>query len=166
MFAIVRNAAVAYGAASLLIVFLAASTPSGAQQIGDPIAIRAGESIDVTEVYWIQDCRSLLKGFGGVEILKGGLPGLTLTIRPEHVYARRQNCRDKVPGGTVVAHAGDVDAAHARGVVEFRVLYDTDNGPRESLHRRLFVLYQAATPQPSASPPASASPGPTSSPGR
>jgi len=124
-------------------------------QSGDAVGVRSGESIDLNAVYWISNCQSLLKRFRGVEILQG-LPGLTLTIREEPVYARRQNCRDKVRGGTVVLTATGVDAKES-GTLEYRVLYDTEDGPRESLHTRKIVVYPAQ-PAPSASPSPSQSP--------
>lgn len=120
------------------------------------IEVRSGASVDLGPVYWILDCKSKLVRFGAIDIVNGP-PGITLTIREEQVYARRQNCRDKVPGGTVVLSATGVESKES-GTLEYRVHYDTEDGHRESFHTRNIVVYPTS---PSPLPISSPSPSPS-----
>ena len=103
------------------------------------IALKNGESADLGAVYWISNCRSLLKSFAGVDVLEGP-PGVVLSIREDMVYARRQNCPNKVPGGIVVATAKDVQSK-ASGILRYRVRYNTSDGERQSTHSVQISLY-------------------------
>ncbi len=142
-------------ATSVLAFPLMSSPQSGSETI----TIRSGESADIRAVYWISDCTSHLRRLVGVEALQS-LPGLTLTIREEQVYASKQHCPTKVPGGTVVAHAANITLREA-GTIEFRVTYDTEDGYRQSLHHQPLIIEPATAPSPSASPSGSPSPLPT-----
>ena len=124
--------------------------PASAQN--DTVAVRSGERADVRTVYWVDaSCSSRLVRFRGIDVLQG-VPGVTLSIREEKVFASRWHCPEKVPGGTVVLSASEV-ASKASGTLEFRVLYDTQDGPRQSYHKIDVVLYPSVTtPTPSAVP--------------
>ena len=98
----------------------------------DEISLRAGESADVHAVYWVSNCRSILKSFAGVDVVEGP-PGVTLSIREEDVYARRQNCSEKIPGGIVVVTAKDVPAKIS-STLKYRVRYNTEDGLKQSNH--------------------------------
>lgn len=103
------------------------------------ISLRKDESADLGSLYWISNCISTLKDFGGVEILEGP-PGIELTIRQEAVYATRQNCAAPVPGGTVVLTAKDIPAKF-EGTLRYRVRYNLqDGGTRQSNHSTVILL--------------------------
>jgi hypothetical protein len=103
------------------------------------ISLKNNESAEINTVYWISKCKSILKSFAGVDILEG-LPGITLTIKEELVYARRQNCPNKVPGGKVIATARDTNAA-VSGIVKYRVRYNTLDGDRQSAYSVVISLF-------------------------
>lgn len=110
-----------------------------ASAYAEEISLKAGESVDLGTAYWIQNCQSILKGFGGVDLLEGP-PGIDLTIREESVTARRQNCPSKIPGGTVVLTAREVQSKFS-GVLKYRVRYKTEDGDRQSSHSKTISLY-------------------------
>lgn len=95
------------------------------------VALKNGESADVFPVYWIANCKSILKSFAGVDMLQGP-SGLSFSLREEPVVARRQNCPEKVPGAMLVANAKDV-AATFTGTAQVRVKYVTEDGNKQSL---------------------------------
>src|SRR6266852_420449 len=65
------------------------------------IVLKSGESTEFGPTYWIANCKSLVIGLPVIEVLEGP-PELILTFKEGMVTARRQNCPNKVAGGTVV----------------------------------------------------------------
>lgn len=116
------------------ICILAASTANA-----QDISLKTGESADLGAAYWINNCRSLLNSFAGVDVLDGP-PGIVLSIREEDVYARRQNCPEKVRGGVIVVTARDVPL-RSSSVLKYRVRYNTSDGQRQSTHSVAINLY-------------------------
>ena len=102
----------------------------------EPLVLKAGEKADLGSAYWISrsQCKSLLKSFGGVDLLEGP-PGIELTIREENVVARRQNCPDPVPGGMVVLAIGELSSKY-QGTIKYQVRYKTEDGDQTSTHQR------------------------------
>jgi hypothetical protein len=93
------------------------------------IALRNGESTELGELYWISNCRSLLKSTPEAEILDGP-PGLSVSVKQSMVLPRYQNCPNKVPGGTLLVSAKDVeDPSLSR--ITVRVTYRTKDGERQ-----------------------------------
>ena len=111
------------------------SVPASAQAV----SLKNGETAQLGQVYWVANCKSLLKSFAGVDILEGP-PGVSLSIKKDLVYARRQNCPEKVPGGYVVATAKGVKAS-VSGTLNYRVRYNTVDGPKQSSHSVKINLY-------------------------
>ena len=102
------------------------------------LALKAGESADLFPVYWVQNCKSNLKGFLGVDVLSGP-SGVQAALREEPVEARRQGCASKVPGAMLVLKA-DPAAAEFDGTVRLRVRYSTEDGEKQSVHTvKLFI---------------------------
>jgi hypothetical protein len=100
------------------------------------VAIKSGESIDLGEVYWVVNCRSLLKETPTVEILDGP-PQLSASIKEAMVLPRTQGCSKKVSGGMLVVSAKDVeDPSFTR--LTLRILYKTRDGDRK--YSRVFNL--------------------------
>jgi hypothetical protein len=113
------------------IALVLSETAANAQTIiGSPtIALKSGESTDVGPVYWISHCKSLLKSPPEVEILDGP-SAVTATIREEMVLPRYQNCASKIPGGTLVLAAKEIeDPSYTRLTV--RVTFKTRDGDRK-----------------------------------
>ena len=110
--------------------------PASAQDL----SIKSGESIDLHSVYWIRNCKSLLKSFLGVDVLEGP-PGITLSLREEPVQtSARQNCQASVPGAMVVATAKQGLTKNVE-TLKFRVRYETEEGQRQSSHSYKVYVY-------------------------
>ena len=92
------------------------------------LALKSGESVDLSPVYWVVQCRSIMIGLPTVEILEGP-PGVFLSIREGMVLPRRQNCATPVPGGTLVISAKDI-AEPADAKLAYRLKYKTKDGER------------------------------------
>src|SRR4051812_5980224 len=72
------------------------------------IALRSGESAELGHLYWIVNCRSVLKSTPEAEILDGP-PGVSLAIKTSMITPRAQRCSNQVPGGTLVITAGNIE---------------------------------------------------------
>jgi hypothetical protein len=96
------------------------------------VALKSGESADLNAVYWVENCRSILKDFAGVEILEGP-SGVVMSLREQPVRARRQNCPENVPGAIVVVTVKEV-TEKASATVRYRVKYNTEDGQKQSSH--------------------------------
>jgi ribosomal protein L21 len=96
------------------------------------IALKNGESAELQQVYWVTNCRSVMVGTPVIEILEGP-EEVTLALKEGMVLPRRQNCANKVPGGTVVVTAKDVTEPK-QGKLTYRVKYKTKDGERQSGH--------------------------------
>jgi hypothetical protein len=93
------------------------------------LALKSGESTEVGNVYYITNCKSLLKSTPEVEILEGP-PGVSASIKEAMVLPRFQNCPAKVPGGTLVVSAKDIeDSSYSR--LTLRIIYKTKDGDRK-----------------------------------
>lgn len=96
------------------------------------IALKSGESTEVGDVYYISNCRSLLKGTPEVEVLDGP-PGVSASIKEAMVLPRWQSCANRVQGGTLVISAKDIeDPSYTR--LTIRILYKTKDGDRKRSH--------------------------------
>jgi hypothetical protein len=88
------------------IVGIAGSAAAHAQTItgSATIALKSGESAEVGDLYFVTNCRSILKGTPDVEILDGP-PGISVAIKAAMVTPRAQRCSNQVPGGKLVISA-------------------------------------------------------------
>jgi hypothetical protein len=118
-------AAVLTALASLTAPATAQTITSGAQTI----ALKSGESTELGEVYWISNCRSLLKSTPKAELLEGPAE-LTVAVTEAMVLPRYQNCAKKVPGGKLTVSAKEIsDPSISR--ITVRVTYPTKDGDRQ-----------------------------------
>jgi hypothetical protein len=85
----------------------------------EEISLKSNETAEINTVFWISQCKSILKSIAGVDLLEAP-PGITLTIKEEVVNVRRQNCEAKVPGGKVIATARDIKDP-VSGTLRYRV---------------------------------------------
>ena len=93
------------------------------------IALKSGETADLGVLYYISNCKSILKATPGAEIIDGP-PGVSVSVREEMVLPRRQNCAKRVAGGTLVISAKDIeDESFTRLTV--RITYKTKDGDRK-----------------------------------
>src|SRR5258708_16917589 len=61
------------------------------------ISLKSGETIELRNVSFIRNCRSILKETPVIEVLEGP-EELTLTIKPAMVVRRSDNCSNPVAG--------------------------------------------------------------------
>src|SRR4051812_13274671 len=83
------------------VVTVGLGAPTQAQQ---RLALKNGESVDIGQVFFISNCRSIVIGQPEVEILDGP-DEVTLSIRPEMVLPRAHKCAKLVQGGILVVTA-------------------------------------------------------------
>jgi hypothetical protein len=103
------------------------------------IALKSGESSEVTVLYWVSNCRSLLTATPQVEILDGP-PGVTASVKEDMVYARAQKCANPVKGGRLIVSANNIED-QSISTLTLRVTYKTRDGERkfsELLNLELF----------------------------
>jgi hypothetical protein len=105
------------------------SAGAQAQQVKIPIALKSGESIEVADLAWTANCRSILKSTPEVEILDGP-PGVTASVKEANVIPRAQNCAKPVQGGKLVISAKDIDD-ESNTTLTIRITYRTRDGDRK-----------------------------------
>ena len=93
------------------------------------IALKSGESIEVGDVFYVTNCKSILQSTPEVEIVDGP-PGVTATVKEKMVLPRVGRCANRVPGGTVVLTAKDVEDPSYTPLT-LRVTYKTKDGERK-----------------------------------
>lgn len=100
------------------------------------IAIKSGETIELGQVYWVDQCRSILKSLPEVEVLDGP-EQISASIREAMVLPRWMGCAKKIAGGVLVISAKDIeDPSFTR--LTLRIKYDTKDGVRK--YSRVFNL--------------------------
>lgn len=129
-------------AAALLLLPAAAV----AQQEGlRVLALKGGEVHEVQEVWFVSNCRSMLKAPPEVEKLEGP-PEITLKVEPAMVIPRRFNCAKPIEGGKVIVTVGEVKAA-SRSKLVYRTLYRTKEGDRHVGQVYEVSLYPGPAPK-------------------
>jgi hypothetical protein len=114
------------------IVGIAGSAAAHAQTItgSATIALKSGESAEVGDLYFVTNCRSILKGTPDVEILDGP-PGISVAIKAAMVTPRAQRCSNQVPGGKLVISAEKIEDPSYTPLT-IRITYHTRDGDRKS----------------------------------
>jgi len=114
---------------------------AGAAAQGEPprISLKSGETVELRNVFFTRNCKSILKETPVIEVLEGP-EELTLTIKPTMVVPRSDNCSNPVAGGTVVATAKDVKAPK-EAKLTYRVKYKTLEGDRQNARVYLVSLF-------------------------
>ena len=110
-----------------------------AQEEPPRISLKSGETVELRNVSFTRNCRSILKENPVIEVLEGP-EELTLTIKPAMVVLRSDNCSNPVQGGIVVATAKDVKAPKESRLT-YRVKYKTLEGDRQVARFYLVSLF-------------------------
>jgi hypothetical protein len=111
------------------IAIFAHSAGADAQDESPRVSLKSGETIELGNVFFTRNCRSILTETPVIEVLEGPVE-LTLSIKPAMVVARSNNCSNQVQGGTVVATAKDIKAP-TESKLTYRVKYKTLEGDRQ-----------------------------------
>jgi hypothetical protein len=96
------------------------------------IALRSGESTDITKLYYVANCKSILKSVPEAEIIDAP-PVVTVSVREDLVLPRAQGCAKPVKGGILVISAKDIEDLSYIPVT-VRITYRTRDGDRKFSH--------------------------------
>jgi hypothetical protein len=116
-----------------------AGAGANAQEETPRISLKSGETVELRNVFFTRNCRSIMTETPVIEVLEGP-EELTLTIKPGMVVPRGDNCSNQVPGGTVVATAKEVKAPK-ESKLTYRVKYKTLEGERQISRVYLVSLF-------------------------
>jgi hypothetical protein len=115
----------------ILCVAAASASLGIAAQVADVIALKSGETAEIGNVFWVANCRSLLKGAMSVEILEGP-PDVTASIRDQKIVPHKYNCAKPVDGGVLLLTAPKEIKTRTQAKVTLRVKYPTVDGERQN----------------------------------
>jgi hypothetical protein len=93
------------------------------------IALKSGETSEIENLYYQSNCRSLLKSTPEAEILEGP-PGVSVSVKEAMVLPRAANCANRIPGGTLMISAKDIEDPSYTPVT-VRITYRTRDGDRK-----------------------------------
>jgi hypothetical protein len=96
------------------------------------IALKNGETAEVGDLFWVINCRSILRSTPEVEVLDGP-PGVSVTVKAAMVTPRVQRCANQVPGGKLVITAQNIEDPSYTPLT-IRVTYRTRDGDRKFSH--------------------------------
>jgi hypothetical protein len=119
--------------------FLCTATGDAQEEEVPRISLKSGETIELRNVSFTRNCRSILKETPVIEVLEGP-EELTLAIKPAMVVLRSNNCSNQVAGGIVMATAKDVKAPKEARLT-YRVKYKTLEGDRQIARVYLVSLF-------------------------
>jgi hypothetical protein len=102
-------------------------------QAAEVIALKSGETADIANVFWVANCRSLLKGPMTVEVLEGP-PEVAASIKEQKIVPHIQNCAKPVDGGVLQITAAKDLKARVQAKLVLRVKYPTVDGERQKGH--------------------------------
>ena len=101
--------------------------------VGEPnIALKSGESQEVSEIYYQVGCVSQLKSPPRVEIVQGP-PGVTAELKEAMVTPRFQQCANPIKGAKLVLSVKEVEDP-SFSQLTLRIVYDTREGERKLAH--------------------------------
>jgi hypothetical protein len=104
------------------------------------LALKNGETIEVSSVYFIgSNCRALTTATPVVEVLDGP-PGVSAAIKPAMIVPRGYGCAKPVSGGKLFFSANEIDDySHSTMVV--RITYKTRDGDLQRSSRFNVTLF-------------------------
>jgi hypothetical protein len=113
----------------LCIAGIVGSAGAHAQTVNGSIALKSGESTEVGDLYWVTNCRSLLRSPPEAEVLDGP-PGVSVTVKAAMIIPRALKCANQVAGGKLVITAQNIeDTSYTQ--LTIRVTYRTRDGDRK-----------------------------------
>ena len=92
-------------------------------------ALKSGESVEVGDVYYVVNCRSLLTSPPEVTVMDGP-PGVTATVTEAMVLPRVQRCSSPVKGAKLRLSADKIEE-QSYSQITLRIKYKTKDGERE-----------------------------------
>ena len=102
-------------------------------------ALKSGESVEVSDLYWVINCRSQLTGPPEATILDGP-PGVSVNVTEAMVTPRAQNCPRPVKGAKLALKAATIDD-QSDSLMTVRIRFPTKDGVREQVLRIGMTLF-------------------------
>jgi hypothetical protein len=102
-------------------------------QAAEVIALKSGETAEIGNLFWVANCRSLLKGPMTVEVLEGP-SDVTASVREQKIVPHAQNCAKPVVGGVLLLTAPKEIKERKQAKLILRVKYPTVDGERQKGH--------------------------------
>ena len=92
-------------------------------------ALKSGENVEVGDIYFVANCRSLLTGPPEVTVMDGP-PGVTASVTEAMVLPRFQQCARPVKGAKLRLSADKIEE-QSYSMMTLRIKYKTKDGERE-----------------------------------
>jgi len=115
----------------MLNVAAAIAFAGASAQAAEVIALKSGETAEIGNLFWVANCRSLLKGPMTVDILEGP-SDVTASIREQKIVPHKLNCAKPVEGGVLLLTAPKEVKARIQAKLILRVKYPTVDGVRQN----------------------------------
>jgi len=90
------------------------------------VALKSGESVEVGDLYFAPNCRSILIATPTAEVLEGPSE-ITVSVKEAMVVPRTQECSKQVKGGKLVFTAKDIDD-YSTSKLTVRITFKTKDG--------------------------------------
>ena len=119
-----------FAALSAISLTVAMGIASVSTQASEVIALKSGETAEIGNLFWVVNCRSLLKGPMTVEVLEGP-SDVTASIREQKIIPHIQNCSKPVEGGILLLTAAKDIKTRTQAKLILRVKYPTVDGERQ-----------------------------------
>ena len=104
------------------------------------VALKSGEEVELSSIYYVSNCRSIMIGLPEVEILEGSAE-LSVAIKEEQVVPRKFGCANKVPGGKLILTAkGSVTEKKEVDLI-WRLKYKIKEGDRQTSGTYIVTLF-------------------------
>ena len=111
-------------------VMITCSNSVNAAPASQSVALKSGESAEVANLFWVANCRSLLKGPMNAEILEGP-SDVAVSIKDQNIVPHIQNCAKPVAGGVLLLTAAKAIKSRVTAKLVLRVKYPTVDGERQ-----------------------------------
>jgi hypothetical protein len=134
------NSKVFIAVLSLGVTLLIGSSVAHAQKPQESISLKSGETVEMGNLFWVVNCRSLLNGPPVAEVLEGP-PEVTASVRIQNVIPRKANCAKEVPGGMLLVTAPKEVKARTQGILTVRIRYPTKDGERQASREIAVTLF-------------------------
>jgi hypothetical protein len=90
------------------------------------VALKSGESVEVGDIYYAPNCRSILTATPTAEMMEGPSE-IAVSIKEAMVVPRMQECNKQVKGGRLVFTAKDIDN-YSTSKLTVRITLHTKDG--------------------------------------
>jgi hypothetical protein len=102
---------------------------SQSRNIIPSVALKSGESVEVSDLWFALNCRSLLIATPTAEVMEGPSE-IAVSVKEAMVVPRTQECNKQVKGGKLVFTAKDIDD-YSTSKLTVRITYKTKDGERQ-----------------------------------